>query len=75
MGGDVDDEDFFAGHDAVSLLTLADDRLRGYGDSVWCWDTGSEFRADWMARSRDDQEMQRLAAMLAIDLCPRSEPF
>ncbi|CBA17427.1 hypothetical protein XALC_2950 [Xanthomonas albilineans GPE PC73] len=75
MGGYVDDEDLSAGQDAVSLLTLADDRLRGYGDSVWCWDTGSEFRADWMARSRDDQEMQRLAAMLAIDLCPRSEPF
>ncbi|WP_045768032.1 DUF6630 family protein [Xanthomonas albilineans] len=74
-GGDVDDEDFFEGHDAVSLLTLADDRLREYGYSIWCWDTGNAFRAGWMARSRDDQDMQRLAAILGIDLRPGSDPF
>jgi len=54
---------------------VAYDRLREYGYSIWCWDTGNDDRAGWMALSRDDEDMQRLAAILGIDLRPGSDPF
>ena len=74
-GGDIDDEDFLGAHDTASLLAVAYDRLREYGYSIWCWDTGNDDRAGWMALSRDDEDMQRLAAILGIDLRPGSDPF
>lgn len=74
-GGDVDDEDFLDAHDTAALLGVAYDRLREHGYSLWCWDTGSDDRAGWMALSRDDEDMQRLAAILGIDLRPGSDPF
>ncbi|MBB5878797.1 hypothetical protein [Xanthomonas sp. 3498] len=74
-GGDIDDADFLEDHDSASLLAVAYDRLREHGYSIWCWDAGSEIRAGWMALSRDDQDMQRLAAILGIDLRPGSDPF
>ncbi|WJS70287.1 DUF6630 family protein [Xanthomonas oryzae] len=74
-GGDIDDDDFLVANDTAALLTVAYDRLREYGYTLWCWDTGSDDRAGWMALSRNDEDMQRLAAILGADLRPGSDPF
>jgi len=74
-GGDIDDDDFLAANDSAALLTVAYDRLREYGYTLWCWDTGNDDRAGWMALSRNDEDMQRLAAILDVDLRPGSDPF
>ncbi|WP_295910634.1 hypothetical protein [uncultured Xanthomonas sp.] len=74
-GGDVDDEDFLDSHDVPALLNVAYDRLREHGYTLWCWDTEGDAYAGWMALSRDDEDMRRLAALLDIELRPGSDPF
>ncbi len=72
-GGDRDDDEFMEGHDVPSLLSVAHEKLREYGYTLWCWNADSEGYGGWMALRRDDDGMRALAQMLEFELRPASE--
>lgn len=72
-GGDRDDEGFMDEHDVPSLLSLAYDRLREHGYTLWCWNADAEGYGGWMALRRDDDGMRALAQVLQLDLRPANE--
>lgn len=74
-GGDPSDEEFLDGTDVPALLSVAHDRLREHGYTLWTWNTGDGSHAGWMALSRDDEGMQQLCAALGIEIRPGSDAF
>lgn len=72
-GGDRDDEEFLEGHDVPSLLSVAYDRLREHGYTLWCWNADSDGYGGWMALRRDDDGMRALAQVLEFELRPANE--
>lgn len=72
-GGDRDDDGFMDAHDVPSLLSLAYDRLREHGYTLWCWNADSDGYGGWMALRRDDDGMRALAQVLEFELRPANE--
>lgn len=78
---DASDEDFLAEADVPSLMTVAYDRLREYGYSLWTWNAANGpsgeggINAGWITLSSDDEGMQEVAHELGIELRPASDPF
>ncbi|MFC5739955.1 DUF6630 family protein [Dyella tabacisoli] len=71
--GDPDDDEFFDGHDAVSLLAIAYDCLAAFGYTLWLWETGGDSYAGWMTLKRDGEALRELAIDLGIHLRLGSE--
>ncbi|MEE7548425.1 hypothetical protein HF319_16570 [Xanthomonas sp. Kuri4-1] len=74
-GGDLDDEDFAAAVDVPELMSVAYDRLREHGYSLWNWNTGGEGHAGWIALNRDDEAMLALTSLLGVEVRPGNDPF
>lgn len=74
-GGDFDDEDFVAGLDVATVMSIAHDCLREHGYTLWSWNAGPAFHAGWMALSRDDEAMLALCSLLDVEVRPGSDPF
>lgn len=71
--GDTDDEEFHAGHDVPSLMSVAYDRLAEFGYTLWSWETDDGAYAGWMTLTRDNEGMRELATLLEINLRLGSE--
>ncbi len=74
-GGDLDDEEFAEAMEVPDLLSVAYDRLREHGYSLWNWNTGGEGLAGWVALSRDDEAMMALTSLLGVEVRPGNDAF
>lgn len=74
-GGDLDDEDFADHVDGAQLLSIAFDRLREHGYTLWSVDAGSEGFTGWMALTCDDDAMLALCSLLNVEVRLGSDPF
>ena len=74
---DPGDDDFLAATEVPELMSIAYDRLREYGYTLWTWNTSGDgdTHAGWIASSRDDEAMQVLAPALGIEVRPASDAF
>ena len=72
---DATDDDLLAGTDVPALMSVAYDRLREYGYTLWTWDAGEDVHAGWITLSRDDDAVRVLAPALGIDVRPGSDAF
>lgn len=72
-GGDPDEEDFFADHDAASLCALAYDRLAETGYMLWSWEAEPDTVAGWITLGTDEEAMRAVAGALHINLRRGSE--
>ncbi|MGO1070281.1 DUF6630 family protein [Lysobacter sp. CA199] len=72
---DPTDDEFLDRTDVPELMSIAHDRLREHGYTVWNRDTGGDAYAGWIALRRDDENMQAVAAALGIDIRPGSDAF
>lgn len=68
-----DDPGFLDATDAPALLSVAYDRLREYGYTLWTWNAEGDVSAGWMASSRDDEAIRLLGAALGVEVRPASE--
>ncbi len=72
---DATDDDFLAAADVPSLMSIAYDRLREYGYTLWTWNTASDAHAGWITLSRDDEAMRVVAPALGIEVRAASDAF
>lgn len=72
---DPSDEDFLDRVDVPELMSIAYDRLREHGYTLWNYDTGGDAYAGWIALRRDDENMKAVATGLGIDVQPANEAF
>ncbi len=77
---DPTDDDFLAATDVPELMSIAHDRLREYGYTLWTWNTANgaadaQAHAGWITLSRDDEAMRALAPELGIELRAGSDAF
>ncbi len=72
---DPSDDDFLDRVDVPELMSIAYDRLREYGYTLWNYDTGGDAYAGWIALRRDDENMKAVATGLGIDVQPANEAF
>ncbi|MGH8083631.1 MAG: DUF6630 family protein [Lysobacter sp.] len=72
---DPSDDEFLGNTDVPELMSIAFDRLREHGYTVWNRDTGGDAYAGWIALRRDDENMQAVAVGLGIDIRLGSDAF
>lgn len=72
---DPSDEDFLDRVDVPELMSVAYDRLREHGYTLWNYDTGGDAYAGWIALRRDDENMKAVASALGIDVQAGNEAF
>ena len=64
---DPTDDEFLADADVGGLVETAFDRLREHHYTLWTFEIG-DLQGGWITRSRDEEAMRELAAMLGIAL-------
>lgn len=72
---DPADDEFLDRVDVPELMSIAYDRLREHGYTLWNYDTGGDAYAGWIALRRDDENMKAVATGLGIDVQPANEAF
>ncbi|SDW07563.1 DUF6630 family protein [Lysobacter enzymogenes] len=72
---DPTDDEFLDRVDVPELMSIAYDRLREHGYTLWNYDTGGDAYAGWIALRRDDENMKAVATGLGIDVQPANEAF